>query len=339
MEISEKQDKVLRIATHLLMPYDKEDVSAYTYYFERPNEKGEFDREYDTCDSEKCIEESKANIRKNYGKGTRIEHRYYSNDGDHEHIEICSVCYRPLNRYLTWVYNELEYYSNKLSSSKQLKSSRTAFDLTAIFNSMPSCDEKITPYDELNAVRYKDALLSQKKFVKSVVRVADNAIKKLFPLTKEELNNIEEIGLVFTISGKQVNYPFKEGQLRFMEIIPLIKEAKYIVWNGTNHEWINGFLVGRFHAKDMQEVNKKVAEIIDKKVDEEISAERYAKNLKKKFSFKDSIKAGNCEIGTLNFIKLCRLDKKKKYTGEFLLRLVEKHKVRKEYFDVMVKSK
>ncbi len=99
--------KLIESAREKIEPYGKKEISYWTYYFEA---KGDYvSGEFDCCDDEKCIKQTKADIRKKYGKRTRVQEIYYDNDGDHESIETCCQCGKPLNEWLTWCDSELEY--------------------------------------------------------------------------------------------------------------------------------------------------------------------------------------------------------------------------------------
>ncbi len=324
MELSDKQQKIRDLAISLLSPYDKEDVSNYTHYFERSEGDG-YDSDRDTCDKDECVDKSKKNIRLDYGNFAPIIEVYYSNDGDHENIERCCICERPLNSSLTWISQEFEYYRDNFPSKKYLKDSRTAFDLKVIFESIPSIDER----------RDTDR---EKKLLNSVIKTANRVIKGLFPITKEQLDAGENIGGIFTIKGNIIPHVLKKSDIAYCDLIPNIFEAQYIDFDGTQHQWIKGFIINDYHAKTLEEAQKQVACYIQKNREHKITEKQYQKKLNKEYSFMDSINAGNCDIGTRGFILKSRLDGTKKYSGKLLLELGDRYNVRK-YVEKMILAK
>lgn len=137
MERTDIQREILNKAIELLSPFNKENVSDLTYWFE---DKEENDFGLTACNDPKCISEAIKDLRRNLPKHTRITTRYYANDGDHERFERCEICYRPLHRYLTWLNDEFEYFE-KEAKPEQLTESHNAFELIGIFESVGwACD-------------------------------------------------------------------------------------------------------------------------------------------------------------------------------------------------------
>lgn len=183
MKLTEGQKRIFERAIELLSPYNKEKVCYGAMYFTEKTEYGDEVGEL-TCTDEKCIKKEKSNIRLSIGKGKRVFDIYTPNNGDHEKIERCSQCLRPLNSSLTWLHWELDYYIKQVRSKEKFTESETAFDLTVLFSSMPSCDKEITGYQKHqnevgNPEFLKKGLKDQKKFIERVVRYAEHVIKTL----------------------------------------------------------------------------------------------------------------------------------------------------------------
>lgn len=141
--LTEEFGKLIELAKEKIEPYSNKEVSRSIRYFKAKGE--EVSSEYDCCDNEKCIKQAKKDIRISYGKGTHIEECYSDNDGDHESIETCSVCGKPLNEYLTWCVSELEYLEqNRPWDANFLK--EEGFLISAILNSTPTMDCDISGY-------------------------------------------------------------------------------------------------------------------------------------------------------------------------------------------------
>lgn len=129
--LTDEFENIIELAKNKIYPFVKKEISRLTYYF---TVKGDEVNEYDCCDNIDCIKKSKKAIRGEYGKGTHIEEHCYSNDGDHDKIEVCSVCGKPLNEFLTWCEYELEYLEeNKPYNTEFLINE--AFLINAIFQS------------------------------------------------------------------------------------------------------------------------------------------------------------------------------------------------------------
>jgi hypothetical protein len=134
-------------------------------------------------------------------------------------------------------------------------------------------------------------------------------------------------GLVTTIAPKQTGK---------------VKACSWYVGHGEKKDFRlvkqDGFVCGTYHAATKKVAldghrrilaNAKRASANAKKYLR--SQARYAKMHKKalnmRYSFADSIEAGNCEAGTKAFALRCRLDMNKAYKGSYLLSMVDKYKL------------
>jgi hypothetical protein len=134
-------------------------------------------------------------------------------------------------------------------------------------------------------------------------------------------------GLVTTIAPKQTGK---------------VKACSWYVGHGEKKDFRlvkqDGFVCGTYHATTKKVAldghkrilaNAKRASANAKKYLK--SQERYAKMYKKalnmRYSFADSIEAGNCDAGTKAFALRCRLDMNKTYKGSYLLSMVDKYKL------------
>ncbi|MBG0512909.1 hypothetical protein [Elizabethkingia meningoseptica] len=126
----------------LLEEMTEEKESKLTAYFQLGSEDEGFEdlgSEHDTCDDDECIEEMTKSVKEDY-PDQNIEISYTHNDGDHDNIGRCQICYKPLNSWLTWVKYESEYFTdeNKLWTKDLIENN--SFALASIFKSIPSCD-------------------------------------------------------------------------------------------------------------------------------------------------------------------------------------------------------
>lgn len=135
--------ELINKAQNKIKPYSSKETSRWTYYFKVKDE--EVSSDFDCCDNEDCIKQSKSEIRKVYGKGTHVEECYYDNDGDHENIELCSQCSKPLNEWLTWCDSELEYIEQCKPWNIQFIKDE-GFLIYCIFQSSPTQDNAISEY-------------------------------------------------------------------------------------------------------------------------------------------------------------------------------------------------
>ncbi|GEM_PF-1791652 len=142
IELTEEFEALIEKAKEKIEPFSHKEISRFTYYF---RVRGEDVNEFDCCDDEKCIKSAKKEIRKQYGKGTHVEECYSDNDGDHESIEICTQCGKPLNEWLTWCNSELEFLEgNRPWSAEFLK--EEGFLINCILQSTPTMDCDISGY-------------------------------------------------------------------------------------------------------------------------------------------------------------------------------------------------
>jgi hypothetical protein len=165
---------LIESGTEKIEPFRNEEVSQYTVYFKVRGE--EVSSEFDCCGNEECIKQAEAAIRRQYGKGTHVEECWYYNDGDHERIEICSQCGKPLNEWLTWCNEELEYLEeNKPWDAKFFKNE--AFLIHCIFQSSPTLDYNISRYAEIQSGDIlKKALERREQFFQRIGELAQSII-------------------------------------------------------------------------------------------------------------------------------------------------------------------
>lgn len=170
MQFSNAQQAVIDKAIELLEPLAKEkEISDGLYYFldKDGNDLGE-----QSCDDQQCVRKVLQRIRKNLPKYSRVRVEYSANDGDHERIEICHNCYKPLNEFLTWVRDELETIDNLIDSKD--KANLYAFDAYVILSEVPSADHRINNWDNLKTREYKEK--RQKKLAEDIVKFAKKII-------------------------------------------------------------------------------------------------------------------------------------------------------------------
>jgi hypothetical protein len=148
-------------------------VSHYTVYFEVNGEP--VSSEYDCCDDKKCIKQAKANIRAHHGKGTHVVDIWTSNGKDYDCIETCSICGKPLNEWLTYCRNELEYLEEHEWTAEFIKNE--AFYIYAILQSSPTMDYNPSLYAMST---YPDkALENRERFFQRIGKLAKAVIELL----------------------------------------------------------------------------------------------------------------------------------------------------------------
>ncbi len=141
--LTKEFEKLIKSAIEKIEPFSRKEISQYLIYFKEKGE--EISSEFDCCDDENCIKEAKKMIRQQYRKGMHIEECYSDNDGDHENIEICYVCGKPMNEYLTWCDSELDYLEKNKPWNAQFLSDE-GFVIGVILNSTPTMDCDISNY-------------------------------------------------------------------------------------------------------------------------------------------------------------------------------------------------
>lgn len=138
VRLTDEFEALIDAARLKLEPFITEQPCALVYYFEV---RGEEINNYDCCGDRKCIESAKKEIRKAYGKGTRVTEIWQHNDGDFEEIERCTQCGNPFNEFLTWCDSELDHIeSSGPYTAENIK--QEAFRINAILQSCPTCDVK-----------------------------------------------------------------------------------------------------------------------------------------------------------------------------------------------------
>jgi hypothetical protein len=171
--------KLVEDAKNIIIPYSSEKISIGTVYFKVKDE--EVCSEFDCCSDVKCIKQTKIDIRKQYGKGTHVEAVWYDNDGDHERIEICCQCSKPLNEWLTWCESELQYLDQcKPWSTKFLKDE--GFLISCILCSSPTMDCEISRYAiHQGGDILIEALKRREEFFQRIYELAESVIENIPP--------------------------------------------------------------------------------------------------------------------------------------------------------------
>lgn len=185
LKLTDEEESILQKAIELLKPFNNEEVSRMTTYFEEVDEDGDcledLDAEYDCCNNDVCIISMSSNLKNEYPE-KNISHRFYHNDGDHERIERCQICNKPLNEGMTWISSEFDHYDENKPSYEDIKNySNISFDLTAVFQSFPSNDEEVSDYAlHQKTLGNKEPLISQIKridnFKNRVLGLAEHVI-------------------------------------------------------------------------------------------------------------------------------------------------------------------
>lgn len=172
--LTEEFEKLINSAKEKIEPFSHKEISRFTYYFKVKGEA--VSSEFDCCDDKNCKKQSKKAIKEQYGKGTQIEECYSVNDGDHENIEICSVCGKPMNEELTWCNSELEYLEeNKPWNAKLLADE--GFVIGVILNSMPTMDNDISDYAKHQGGEIlQEALQAREEFFQRIGQLAQSVI-------------------------------------------------------------------------------------------------------------------------------------------------------------------
>lgn len=176
-----EQRIILDKAIKLLNPFFKNDEGqqrqGWVYYFQK-KDGDEFGSEYDCCSSDSCIKKAKKEIREHYGKYTRITENSTITGNDCENIPRCCICEKPFEEYITYIDQEFDHYESNVPSYEDLvKYTSIPFDITAIFNSVPSCDNQISLYHKHqlslgNEKPINDVIQRQKDLITRVVNYA-----------------------------------------------------------------------------------------------------------------------------------------------------------------------
>lgn len=181
--LTKKQQSTLDKAIKLLLPYTKNiSASTWTGYFEEQNDDGDnigdhdF-REYDVCENDDCINKNHEILKTEYPK-LNIQYRWYQNDGDHDKFEICSVCGRHLNEFLTWIDQEIDNHIENTRTKENIINPETAFEISGCLYSMNwNADERMGNHQA--TYHYDEGIKRQKDFIKKVVNYAQHIVDTL----------------------------------------------------------------------------------------------------------------------------------------------------------------
>ena len=129
------------------------DTLDYDQYKQSVLNKDEEPLDYWLCQDDKCLEASIKNLRKQLPKYTRLSTEMVSNDSDHDTFECCTNCGKPLNKYLTWYEDELNYLIEEIQTKEDLIEEMNAFRIVGLLESTGwLCDS-------LNSKEAKEKLL------------------------------------------------------------------------------------------------------------------------------------------------------------------------------------
>ncbi len=184
MRLTDEQQSIIDKAVELLKPFDKESCSFSLHFFKEKNIYGDEIGE-EVCDDDKCVKKYLKQLRSEIGKGKRIYTVYDPyNNGDHERLDSCAICGRPLNEQLTWIDSEFDYHQEYSVTRESLTESRTAFDVRCMLEAMPTADCRIEGYPiHQNSLGNKkpleEALGRQNQFINKVVKYAELIVQIL----------------------------------------------------------------------------------------------------------------------------------------------------------------
>lgn len=175
-EMTDEFEQLVKVALEKIMPHNTTETNPYTTYFRI---KGKDINDYDCCNDPKCIKKAKKAIHEHYGKGIHIEECQSANDGDHERIEICTICGSPFNEWLTWCIDELKYIEGEKPWTKEFIIDE-AFTIQAILQSQPTMDERISRYHgRQGGDILKEALADREAFFQRIVELSNSVINLL----------------------------------------------------------------------------------------------------------------------------------------------------------------
>ncbi len=329
--ITEHQQKIIDLAKLVLAPYNKEVTPRYITYFEIQNNNGdclqELESEHDCCDDDECIKIQSKALRKDFKR--KIGHRY-QDASDYDYFKECSICFKPLNDSIIFSNDEINHQIENINTVSILKDSIHAMQVIAILDSFNSSEYNISCYAKNDTQRFNEAILDQKIKIKRVVQYSKNIIKKIFPLTKDEIKNIEWIGGLYTILGEPVEDNPKIIKAKFLK-------AEYLKENTEGVKWNDCWMVGDYHAMSLEEAKAKIhkdALIAREKKKEVVN---FNAKLKHIYFDRDCRKAGNCRDGIIGFCQKAKLDLRKGYSGKILMKKAKEYNL-ESYVTKMIKA-
>lgn len=132
MEFTEQQEIKKEKVLQFLEEYD---ILDYDQYKQAIVNKDEEPLDYWLCDNDKCAQIAIKNLRKTLPKYTRLSVERYSNDSDNDTFECCTNCGKPLNKYLTWYENELNYLIEECKTKESVIEEMNSFRIVGLLQS------------------------------------------------------------------------------------------------------------------------------------------------------------------------------------------------------------
>lgn len=188
LTLTEEEESIKEKVLTLLNSFESEPASRMTTYFVEVDEDGdqieEMGTEYDVCDDDTCIKNMAETLSSEY-PDKLIDNVFTHNNGDHESIERCNQCGKPLNEFMTWISMELDHYLQNRPTFESLnKYPSEVFDLIAIFQSFPSIDEEMGQYQLHqkmlgNTEPFESKIKRQREFKESVIGLMKHVINEI----------------------------------------------------------------------------------------------------------------------------------------------------------------
>ncbi len=329
--ITEHQQKIIDLAKLVLSPYNKEVTPRYITYFEIQNNNGdclqELESEHDCCDDDECIKTQLKSLRKEFKR--KIGSRY-QDSGDYDYFKECSICYKPLNDSIIFSEDEFSHQIKNCNKLDSFTNSNSSMQIIAVLDSFRSSEYNISTYEKNDTQRFKEAVSNQKNKIKQVVRFSKKIIDTVFPLTKDEIKNIEWIGGLYTILGEPVEDNPKIIKAKFLK-------SEYLKENTEGVKWNDCWIVGDYHAMSLEEAKAKIHKdtLIAREKKKEVV--NFNSKLKQIYFYRDCRKAGNCRDGIIGFCQKAKLDLRKGYSGKILMKKAKEYNL-ESYVTKMIKA-
>lgn len=150
MEFTVIQEQQKEKLLDILREYD---VLDYDQYKQSILNKDDEPLDYWLCDDDKCAELSIKNLREKLPKYTRLYVERSSNDSDHDSFEICQICGKFLNKYLTWYEDSLDDLIEYCKTKEDVIEEYNAFKIVGLLQSTGWL------HDSLNSEKAKNKLI------------------------------------------------------------------------------------------------------------------------------------------------------------------------------------
>lgn len=157
MKFTNEYKEKIEFILYFLRIYD---TLGYDQYRQIVLNKEKEPLDYWLCQSSECLKLSMKNLRKELPKYTRLFSEMHSNDVDHDGFECCTICDKPLNKYLTFYEDELIYLIETIQTKNDILEEGNCFKIVGLLESTSwLCDSLNSEKAKENLLQFIDMII------------------------------------------------------------------------------------------------------------------------------------------------------------------------------------